>query len=455
MTIDALNTALSGLNITKAQIDLVSRNVANANTDGYTRKTATQTTSAIGQVALGNVLRNVSEPLNQALRDATSDASAAGVTVDLLSRVETVLGSPDANSSLSGMIGKLQSAFQDLSANPEQPSGYGAVVNAADGVARAFRTLYSTAEAVRGDADLQLDQGVNDFNQALDQIKALNNQIISHVGVSDTSDLQDQRDQLLSKLAQFGDVTVIRRNDAVAVYTPNGVPLLDGEVFPVSRDATGALQQSTPPSAPVPVNFRSGSLPALLTMRDTTMPALQTQLDDVARALTASFDGIDVPLFNDNGGTPLDTTNAAQLDGYAARISVNDQIRANPSWLHDTATGPVLQAGDTTNIDAAKAIFASTTIGFSAAGLPATGSLLQAATNIVAGQGNARADAQSKSDVATSLQDSLAEKVSSLGGVKIDDEVARLSALQETYAANAHVVQTLKEMYDTLFQAVS
>jgi flagellar hook-associated protein 1 FlgK len=298
---------------------------------------------------------------------------------------------------------------------------------------------------------------VQDFNLALNSIQSLNTQILSYKGSADTSDLQDRRDQLLQQLSSYGDITVVRRGDAVAVYTPNGVPLLDGQVFPVSLSPTRTLQQSTPPSPATPVNFHSGSLPALIAMRDSTMPGLQAQLDDVARALTVEFDGIGVPLFNDNGSVALDPTDPVQTNGYSARISVNDQIRSNQNWLHDTSASPpaaALPTGDTTNIDKALAIFSNTTLGFSAPGLPPTGSLLQVSANIIAAQGNARAAADSRNDVAKSLQESLAEKVSSLGGVKIDDEVARLSALQEAYAANARVVQTLKDMYDTLFQAI-
>src|SRR5450432_1734231 len=108
MSTNAINLALAGLDVTRARIDTLTRNITNANTPGYTTKTDTATTGEMGQVQLGSVTRSV----------------------------DTAFGTPAASSSLSAQLTNLQSAFQDLSVNPEKTSLLNSVINAGDSVAR-------------------------------------------------------------------------------------------------------------------------------------------------------------------------------------------------------------------------------------------------------------------------------------------------------------------------------
>ena len=48
----------------------------------------------------------------------------------------------------------------------------------------------------------------------------------------------------------------------------------------------------------------------------------------------------------------------------------------------------------------------------------------------------------------------LQKKVTDASGVNIDDEMAHLLALQNAYSANARVMSSIKQMYDTLIQAM-
>jgi flagellar hook-associated protein 1 FlgK len=48
----------------------------------------------------------------------------------------------------------------------------------------------------------------------------------------------------------------------------------------------------------------------------------------------------------------------------------------------------------------------------------------------------------------------LQKKVTDASGVNIDDELAHLLALQNAYSANARVMSSIKQMYDTLINAI-
>src|SRR6476661_2736207 len=104
MSTDAINLAVAGLDVTRARIDTLTRNISNAQTVGYTKKTDSQTVGDLGQVQQGPILRNVNESLLKSLRDATGTQNQLQTTVTLLSQLETAFGTPNANTSLSAQI---------------------------------------------------------------------------------------------------------------------------------------------------------------------------------------------------------------------------------------------------------------------------------------------------------------------------------------------------------------
>lgn len=582
-TTDALNLALAGLDVTRARIDTISRNVSNANTDGYTAKTQSQVVGPLGEVMTGPIQRNVNQTLLASLQQTTGQANQLGVTVNLLSDIENAFGTPNSDTSLSSAITNLQNAFQDLSVNPEQSALYGAVTDAAAHLASNLNSLSQTVSTTTTNAQQQLTDAVTTVNLTLQQIQQVNLQIAQQRTGSDVTDLEDQRDKLISTVAGYLDVTTFAKpNGETAVYTRDGKPLVDAVVATLSVAANGAIQWNASNAAPAPVRVGSGTIGGLTALEATTLPAVQAKLDDIARALTVEFDNINVPLFNDGGTTALNPLDPVQLKGYAGRITVNQAVLASPTILRDstattvnvgqmlafsanppgfanndtvtvtsragaplvfrfvdaaaappatvnpgeiavnfnsagpppptgaqilgdlatalgangftasadpvtgnltvsgneadpvndvavriaagtTATETVVTApatprdpGDTTNIDAALALFSRTDIAFTpSTGLPASGSFVDVATGFISSQSTQRADAQSQLDGVNTLQQSLKNKVSAQSGVNVDNEVAQLALFQNTYAANARVLQTTQDLFNTLFQAMS
>ncbi|MDB5411119.1 MAG: flagellar hook-associated protein FlgK [Rhodospirillales bacterium] len=478
MAMDAIGLALSGLDVTRARIDTLTRNITNAQTPGYTKKVDVATTGLLGQVQLGSVTRSVDNALLTALRSTTGDQNQLQSSVTLLSQVETSFGTPAASSSLSAQITGLQTAFQDLSVNPEKTSLLNNVIAAGDAVARTLNTLTQTVSQVSTNANAQLQEALTTVNTTLKSIATLNNQISTQSAGSDVTDLQDQRDNALNTLAGLMDITTFTLpSGAVSVYTKDGKPLVDPNVATVSLGGSSGLLWNSPPSAPAPIRVGSGTIAGILGIQTTTVPTLQGQLDDMARTLTVEFNAINVPLFSDNGtapllgtnpGLPISSTNPAnplQLAGYAGRIAVDQTVRTNPSIIHDGAVaplgvsgpvvaGPALAPGDTSVIDQAVALFSRTNVAYTATGLPPTGNIIQVASDFVANQSTARANSQQALTSEQALVSALHDKISSASGVNVDDQVAQLTVLQNAYSANARVLQASKDMYTTLFNAI-
>jgi flagellar hook-associated protein 1 FlgK len=466
MSSDAIGLSLAGLDVTKARIDVLSRNISNAQTDGYTDKISSQTTGLLGQVELAPIQRNVDDQLLQSLRETTGTANQLSASVNLLSQIETAFGTPASDSSLSSKITNLQNSLQDLSVNPEQGSLYSSVLDAANGVARSLNGLSQTVASTSNNAQAQLQGAVTTVNSTLQGIDAINKQIVAHAGNEDVTDELDQRDRLVQQLGGLLDITTFQRPDGTtAIYTKDGKPLVDFSAATLAVSGN-AVDWTSPPSAPSPIRISSGTLGGLQTLQNTTLPAVQAQLDDIARSLTVEFSAINVPIFNDGGSTPLLGTNPAlpigagnpvdpaQLTGYAGRIAVNSTVTATPTIIRDGASATPLAPGDTTNIDNAVAIFNKTNVGFFASGLPASGSIVQVTTAFVSAQSALRANAQASLDSENALQQTLKNKISTQSGVNVDNEVAQLAVLQNAYSANARVLQTSKDLFTTLFNAI-
>jgi flagellar hook-associated protein 1 len=169
-----------------------------------------------------------------------------------------------------------------------------------------------------------------------------------------------------------------------------------------------------------------------------------------------------LPLFTDNGGlfTGALTASGSQQTGLAGRISVNLGLLGDPSRTVVFSTSPLTASGDTTRSDFILTQLTSgnyryspqTGIGTTAA--PFTGTLVNFAKQFISQQGEAATAAKQLSDGQSVVLNTLQKKVTDASGVNIDDEMAHLLALQNAYSANARVMSSIKQMYDTLIQAM-
>jgi flagellar hook-associated protein 1 FlgK len=169
-----------------------------------------------------------------------------------------------------------------------------------------------------------------------------------------------------------------------------------------------------------------------------------------------------LPLFTDNGGlfTGALTASGSQQTGLAGRISVNLGLLGDPSRTIVFSTSPLTAAGDTTRSDFVLTQLQSGNYryspqtGIGTTGAPFTGTLTNFAKQFISQQGEAATAAKQLSDGQSVVLNTLQKKVTDASGVNIDDEMAHLLALQNAYSANARVMSSIKQMYDTLIQAM-
>lgn len=258
-------------------------------------------------------------------------------------------------------------------------------------------------------------------------------------------------------------VTVVRVDDPSVLPLPQNATA-DPNDYAVGIDFSG-LSGSVVSQLNAALNSRnlqfSGTAPNITVLNNagfsTITAASVTSTETSLTGGTAS-----VPLFNDNGAAYTGAINGygSQMTGYAQRISVNADLIKDNSRLVVYSTSPFTAAGDTTRPDflvkqlnTSKYLYsAKTGIGSDAA--PYKGTLLSYLQQFVSQQGSNAAAAQQLSEGQNVVLNTLQQKFSTSSGVNMDEEMAHLLSLQNAYAANARVMSTINQMYQSLMQAI-
>ena len=123
MGLSSLDSALSGLRVSQQQISVISNNVSNVNTTGFTRKTMSQESQSINGVTVGvlgtTIVRNVDLNLERDLWTQVSAVGALDVKSEYLGRIEQFHGAPEDELSVAAEISRLRDSFSSLSDLPE------------------------------------------------------------------------------------------------------------------------------------------------------------------------------------------------------------------------------------------------------------------------------------------------------------------------------------------------
>ncbi|MEK9278346.1 MULTISPECIES: flagellar hook-associated protein FlgK [unclassified Bradyrhizobium] len=349
--------AFSGLSATQVQISVTSSNISNADTTGYTEKTATQSSSVTNGVGTGvtvtGITSTVDKLLLKSLIGATFDLGAADTTNTYLTSLEKLYGSTSSSdssstgTSLANSIASLESALSSLASTPSSASLQSNVVSALDDVASQLRETSSGIQKLRANADQDIASSIDDVNADLQQIADLNAEIKQTAAAGQsTADLEDRRNTALQDIASKMNISYFTAsNGDLQIYTTSGQALVDSTAHTISYTAAANVTASTTYTAgsssselsAITVNgvdvtsqITGGDIGALVTLRDKTLPAAQSQLDQLAQQLASAMNSVSnsassVPAPTSLTGT-TDVTSASALSATGTvRIAVTDQ----------------------------------------------------------------------------------------------------------------------------------
>jgi flagellar hook-associated protein 1 len=259
---------------------------------------------------------------------------------------------------------------------------------------------------------------------------------------------------------QQQQVKIVRVDDPTALPLPSP-PGVSPQVIGVNF--TGGLSsvvtQLNAALGPA-VQFSNPSGNTLQVVNGLTNPSTVNAASVTATVTSLTSGSPQLPLFVDAGATYTGsiTGSGSQLTGFAGRISVNPALLNNPANLTVFSNSPPTPAGDTTRSDFIFSQLTSgsftyapqTGLGSSTAPFSGTiGSYLQQFLSLQASAASSATQLQQGQDVVVST---LQQKFDSTSKVNIDTEMSNLIALQNSYAANAHVMSVIQSMMTTLEQ---
>jgi flagellar hook-associated protein 1 FlgK len=350
----ALRIATSSLMTTQVQISVASANIANADTQGYTVKTANQVASVSAGVGTGTTITSITSSVDKlllkSLMQATSALGSADTSNNYLNQLQalygTSSGTDSAGTSLANTIASLETAISSLSGTSSSAALQANVVSALDDVAAQLRDTSSGIQQLRGDTDKQIASSVSDVNDQLKTIASLNTQIKQTAALGQpTGDLEDQRNTALQDVASQMDVSYFMSSTGdMQVYTTSGQALVDSSAHPLSyatatsvtagtsydSTSTGGFSGIMLNGVDVTSQIKSGNIGALVSLRDTVLPAAQDQLDQLANQLADSINvvnnqGTSLPPPSTLTGTTAVTAATAFSATGTVRIAVTDQ----------------------------------------------------------------------------------------------------------------------------------
>jgi len=335
----SLQIGRTGLLASQSALQVAGQNLANLATKGYHRQKITLEPERSQQIGPGlflgrgvkiqSITRVIDEALEGRLRGSISDQAASQVRQQLLGRIEAV-ENEFTDTDLSTFLGEFFNAFSELSNNPQDVSRRTLLAEQAGSLTGFIHDLDTELGKVQTQTISQTDQAVASVNDLLTRIADLDRQVaVQSQGSGGAPGLRDQRDQLLSELSNFMDISTVEQpSGSVDVFvgslpivlnnTSRGVEVLKETV---NGQAVTKVVISADKS---PLDITSGELGALIKFKEQDIQGALDALDTLSAQLIFQVNRIH------SRGQGLDL-----VDSVTGATAVTDPTVA----LNDPATG--------------------------------------------------------------------------------------------------------------------
>jgi len=456
-TFFGLEIARRGLMVQRLAMDTAAHNLANANTEGYTRQQAVHVAEnpytipvrdqkvVPGQIGTGVTvaeIRRVRDTILDAhVRRALGDAGYWEERSDALARVEALFPEP-GDYGIQQAIAKFFNYWQDLNNSPQDLGLKAAVREAGEELASMIRVTYAQ---LKENADglkktLQEDK-VDEINNLAEEIRGIN-EAIARLGSADykANDLMDRRDLLLDKLAAIGEVEVTALPDGQLEVKLYGSVLVSGTTV---NAASGSFDGNdhfivTIGTDDIDITLKAdANAPGALSGLESARQKVKGYMDELDKLANALRDQVNAAHGYDPGPPP---SGVAFFD-------------PNSTGATDFALDPAILA-DAGNIDGTKALAVAElrddpTVDVDGDGQPdVTFEVFY--TQLVTRLGTDVSGAAERVKGAQAVREQLENLRQSVTGVSIDEELTYLTQYQYAYQASARVVTVLDEMLDTI-----
>jgi len=288
----------SALYAYRVGLDVTSHNIANADTQDYTRQEVImgealpEDYSRVGRLGRGVVVQQIrAMRADNLLGDYQEElASQADFQTrrPLLSQIEGFLN-PDEDFGLTAILERFWDSWEDLANNPEGEAQRLAVLSEGETLSSFIRSVKSDLNLMGKDIEANYKTAVNRINELSQDLAEVNQQIRDAEAVGhETNAFRDLRDGYLRELADYVGTTSFHDPDGtMTVLLANGKPLVQGvDYFTLTLDSTFPREvRWSGDNSDVVSGLTGGKLGAWAEIRESVIPQFEDNLDELAQGL--------------------------------------------------------------------------------------------------------------------------------------------------------------------------
>ncbi|ASJ97375.1 flagellar hook-associated protein FlgK [Shewanella marisflavi] len=303
MSMDLLNIARTGVLASQSQLAVTSNNITNANTHGYHRQVAEQ--SSLESQRLGNsfygagtyitdVKRIYNEYAARELRIGQTAMSQAQTTQTKMSELDQLFS--QIGKAVPQSLNDLFAGLNSLADLPDDMGIRGSLLGNADQIAKALNQMQSHLDGQMKQTNDQISAMTDRINEISTELGHINQELMKSQGAD--MQLLDKQDSLIQELSEYAQVNVIPlESGAKSIMLGGAVMLVSGEVSMQMGSTTGDPYPgelritSTAGSQTLVVDpsKMGGSLGALFQFRDDTLIPSQLEMGQLALGIADSF----------------------------------------------------------------------------------------------------------------------------------------------------------------------
>jgi flagellar hook-associated protein 1 FlgK len=440
---DLFGIGSSGTRAYQAAMGVISNNIANADTPGYSRRTielkespsGTGTTVwyrsgiAYGGVDIGKIVRASDPYLDAAARQTTNMLGSADQRARWMTDIQTALN--DGSLGVGQRMTNMFSAVERLASNPADTTLRADVLFSFEQINTAFKQSSTDLTQIKTGIGAAATNDVAALNDALQQLADANEGLRrSPAGTAAHISLLDSRDQALGEISKRLNVDIDFSDHDVANVSYGSVKLVDNIVaakLGVSQDSAGILSFTSDSVAIA--DPTGGTLGGLTTSATIT----KSRIDDL-NSLAAEYVSA-VNSWHKQGQTapPASTAGTDMLSGTDAnslQVLITDPAKIAAASTSGVSNGNLLTINS----------------------IRGTGSFEDKWVSMVATHGNL-VGATLAEQTAAGNRDTMAQQArGDVSGINLDREAADLLRFQQAYQGCARIIQMAKEIMDTIFQ---
>ena len=327
-------------------VEVTGHNIANVNTEGYSRQrvdlvTAISVPSYYGPLGTGVEVQGIERAfdpfITARLNEKNSVLSNYQTRSDALQQVAAFFNETQ-DGGLNELFSQFFAAWNDLADNPTGAGERQALLYQSLTLSDAFNSRANQLVQERTSLLQQIGPTIEEINGHTARIAQLTREIVaSEANGQNANDLRDQRQLEISRLSELIGVQTYTTGDGtISVALPNGLPLVQGVLsfdltYQISPADTVELIWQGPGGTTEVIDtstFSGGKLTALIQTRDEVIPRYQQELDQLARDLIIAVNdqhsrGVGLELFSQTKGTYQVSDPAVAM---SASLPLGDQI---------------------------------------------------------------------------------------------------------------------------------